>query len=166
MSKNHDNLLKFKYFIYTRAIKRGTPMSFADTMRIWSDINCTLASITSFTQQRTEGVSAGEATANLFGNLTNGIVRNEMAYMMQQAGNPYGNIVNAAAGYGNSYSNTVGTLALMGGVAPWTFFNCGMIGCGYPMYGAGYPTMNFGCPVIGCGMPMASMPMFGLYGLY
>lgn len=124
---------------------------YADTMRIWSDINCTLASLTSYGQQKAEGVSTGQAVANLFGNITNGFVRNDIAYMMQRHGDYLGNAVNMYAGYGNQTSNMIGTLGLMSACSPWSFFNMGM--CYSPMMG--YPM---------CGMPMMGYPMFGVYG--
>ena len=133
-------------------------MSFADTMRVWSNLNCTLASLNSYGQDRLNGVSAGEAVTNLFGNMANGVVRNEIAYDMQLHGNPMGNVINSYAGYGNSASNAIGTMGLMTSCTPWMFFNCfPMLGCGYPMMGCGYPMMGYS-------MPMMGMPMFGVYG--
>lgn len=137
-------------------------MSFADTMRIWSNINCTLASLNTFGQQKLDGVNSGEAVATLFGNMANGVTRNEIAYMMQSHGNPMGNVINSYAGYGNPVSNAIGTLGLMTSCAPWTFFNMGM--CGYPMMGCTMPMYGMGYPMVGCGMPMYGMPMYGVYG--
>jgi hypothetical protein len=137
-------------------------MSYADTMRIWSDINCTLASLASFGQQKAEGVPTGAAVSNLFGNVANGFARNEVAYMMQEAGNPYGNAVNTFAGYGNPASNMIGTMALMNACTPWTFFNMGM--CCYPM-GGYYGAPMFGMTYPMCGMPMMGFPMYGVYGI-
>jgi hypothetical protein len=97
-------------------------MGFADTMRVWSNINCGLASMNTYLQQRNDGVSNQYATMNLFGNLANGIARNEYAYGLQRMGNPSGNIINMYAGYGNPVSNTVGTLGLMS-CSPWMYFN-------------------------------------------
>lgn len=85
-------------------------MGFAETMRIMSNINCGLASTVSYLEQRTSGVPAGYAGINLFGNLANGIARNQVAYEMQLYGNPVGNTINMYSGYGNPVSNTIGTL--------------------------------------------------------
>ena len=100
-------------------------MSFADTMRIWSNLNCGLASMVSYGQMRQNGVTPYYATMGLFGNLTNGIMRNEMAYGMQLMGNPTGNTINMYAGYGNPISNAIGTIGIMSACTPWTFFNMG-----------------------------------------
>ena len=70
-------------------------MSFASTMRILSNINCGLASGVSYIDQRNNGVSRGYALTNLFGNVANGLVRNEAAYEMQKCGNPMGNLINS-----------------------------------------------------------------------
>ena len=51
-------------------------MGFADNMRILSNINCGLASATTFLQQKANGVNPQYATMNLFGNLANGIAKN------------------------------------------------------------------------------------------
>lgn len=99
-------------------------MGFAENMRILSNINCGLASATTYLQQRSEGVNPSFAGINLFGNLANGIARNEVAYDMQKWGNPVGNTINMYAGYGNPVSNTIGTLGLMSACSPWMFFNC------------------------------------------
>ena len=98
-------------------------MSFADNMRILSNINCGLASATTFLQQKSDGVNPQYATMNLFGNLANGIARNEVAYEMQRFGNPTGNMINMYAGYGNPISNAIGTMGLMGACTPnpWMF---------------------------------------------
>ena len=116
-------------------------MGFAETMRILSGINCGLASANTYIGMRTNGVNPGYAAVNLFGNLANGLARNEVAYGMQRMGNPYGNIINSAVGYGNPVSNTIGTLGIMSACSPWMFFNSGCImpyGCfNY------YPGMNF-----------------------
>ncbi|MDE6138607.1 MAG: hypothetical protein K2F57_03975, partial [Candidatus Gastranaerophilales bacterium] len=75
-------------------------MSFADNMRILSNINCGVASTTKFLQQKADGVNPQYATINFFGNLANGIARNEVAYEMQKFGNPVGNMINMYTGYG------------------------------------------------------------------
>jgi hypothetical protein len=127
-------------------------MGFADTMRVWSNINCGLASMNTYFQQRSNGVNTQYATMNLFGNLANGITRNELAYGMQLHGNPSGNMINMFAGYGNPVSNTVGTLGILS-CTPSMFFNAmpycmpmygsvGMGGFGSPMM---YPNMGFYC---------------------
>jgi hypothetical protein len=100
-------------------------MSFADNMRIWSNINCGLASMVSYGQMRLSGASPYYATAGLFGNLANGVMRNEIAYHMQLMGNPVGNNINMFAGYGNPMSNAIGTLGIMSSCSPWMFFNMG-----------------------------------------
>ncbi len=127
-------------------------MSFADTIRVWSNLNCTLSSLNSFGQDKLNGVSTGDAVTNLFGNMANGIVRNEIAYDMQIHGNPMGNVINSYAGYGNPVSNAIGTMGLMTACTPWVYFNC------YPMIGCcGYPMMGYS-------MPMMGIPMFSVYG--
>jgi hypothetical protein len=100
-------------------------MSFADNMRIWSNINCGLASAVSYGQMRQSGVTPYYATMGLFGNLANGIMRNEAAYYMQRMGNPMGNNINMAVGYGNPISNAIGTMGIMSSCSPWMFFNMG-----------------------------------------
>lgn len=129
-------------------------MSFADTMRIWSNINCGLASATSYLEQRTNGVPARYAGLNLFGNLANGIARNEVAYEMQRFGNPAGNLINMYSGYGNPVSNTIGTLGLMGACTPWMYFNsCNYFYNPMPMMGGGFYSgigMGFNPMMGGC----------------
>lgn len=130
-------------------------MSFADNMRILSNINCGLASATSYLEQRTNGVPIGYAGFNLFGNLANGISRNEVAYQMQRYGNPVGNTINMYAGYGNPVSNTIGTLGLMSActINPWMYFNsCNYFYNPMPMFGGGfYSGMGMGfSPFGGC----------------
>ncbi len=98
-------------------------MSFAENMRILSNINCGLASSVSYLEQRNAGVPAYNASINLFGNLANGIARNQIAYDMQLHGNPVGNTINMYAGYGNPVSNAIGTMGLMSACSPWMFFN-------------------------------------------
>lgn len=133
-------------------------MGFAENMRILSNINCGLASGVSYLEQRNQGVPAQYASMNLFGNLANGIARNEVAYGMQKFGNPVGNTINMYAGYGNPVSNAFGTYALMGAVSPWMFFNSpGYMFSPMPMgfYGGGmgfFGGMGFG----GLGMPWGS----------
>lgn len=99
--------------------------SFADNMRILSNINCTLASMNSYMEQRSNGVSAQQAQFNFFGNMANGIARNEIAYGMQRHGNPIGNNVNLYAGYGSNEANQIGTMGLLSAnCSPWMFFGC------------------------------------------
>ena len=61
-------------------------MGFAETMRILSGINCGLASLDTYMEMREAGVNRNYATANLFGNIANGLARNEIAYGMQRMG--------------------------------------------------------------------------------
>ena len=120
-------------------------MGFAENMRILSNINCGLASTVSYLEQRQMGVNPAYAGVNLFGNLANGIARNEVAYEMQKYGNPVGNTINMYAGYGNPVSNTVGTLGLMSACSPWMFFNCpSYMFCPPPMGFWGSMGMGFG----------------------
>lgn len=102
----------------------GGNSSFAKNMFTWSNINCGLASLVSLIQQRNDGVPAGQAAINFAGNLANGFGRNSVAAQMQLYGNPTGNMINAMAGYGNPYSNFVGTTALMSACSPAMFFGC------------------------------------------
>lgn len=99
-------------------------MGYAETIRTLSDINCGLASLVSYGQMRNNGISPYYAGMGLVGNLANGLVRNEIAYGMQRMGNPWGNNINALSGYGNPYSNAIGTLGLMYANAPWMYFGC------------------------------------------
>ena len=122
-------------------------------MRILSNINCGLASATTFLQQKANGVNSQYATMNLLENLANGISRNEVAYEMQKYGNPTGNMINMYAGYGNPISNAVGTMGLIGACTPnpWMFFNSYSFMCPpMPMMGGFYSNMgmgfNFGAP--------------------
>lgn len=113
-------------------------MSFADTMRILSNINCGLASVDTYISQRQSGATVANASYNLFGNLINGFARNEVAFGMQCWGNPMGNAINMFAGYGNPVSNAIGTLGLMSAnCSPWMFFGgmsmCSPMGCCMPM---------------------------------
>jgi len=120
-------------------------MGYAENMRLLSNINCGLASATSFLQQKSNGVSTSNAAVNLAGNLANGIARNEIAYEMQTFGNPVGNTINLYAGYGNNVSNFIGTSALMNACTPWMFFN----------------SYNYCCPPM---MYSYSSPMAGMVG--
>ncbi len=127
-------------------------MGFAETMRILSNINCGLASTINYAEQRQMGAPKGLAAMNLFGNLANGISRNEVAYEMQLHGNPMGNNINLYAGYGNPVSNTIGTLGLMSACSPWMFFNnCQSFYSPMPMMGGGFYA----------GMGMGFNPMMG-----
>jgi hypothetical protein len=124
-------------------------MSYANAIFTLSNINCGLASLNTYLDQRINGVNPQYATMNLFGNLANGIARNEYAYGMQKMGNSAGNLINSISGYGNPVSNTFGTLGLLN-CSPWMYFNC------MPTFGF-YSGMGFGCS------PMMGMPM-GLFG--
>lgn len=130
-------------------------MGFAENMRILSNINCGLASGVTYLEQRTNGVAPQYAAMNLFGNLTNGIARNEIAYGMQRFGNPVGNTINMYAGYGNPVSNAFGTYALMGAVSPWMFFNS-------PSYMFSPMPMGF---YGGMGMGFGGFGSFGGFGM-
>ncbi len=98
-------------------------MGYAENMRILSGINCGLASLVNYGQMRLNGVNPGYAALNLFGNIGNGLARNEIAYEMQKCGNPVGNTINMYAGYGNPVSNAFGTMGLLSACSPWMFFN-------------------------------------------
>lgn len=124
-------------------------MGFADTMRIWSNINCGLASAVNYGEQRHAGAPVGVAGFNFMQNMVNGIARNQVAYQMQSWGNPIGNNINMMAGYGNPVSNAFGTYALMGACTPWMFFNSTPFLCS-PMMGMGgygFGMMPFGSSV-------------------
>ena len=100
-------------------------MGFAENMQILSNINCTLASMNSYMEQRSNGVSAQQAQCNLFTNMANGVARNQVAYDMQRHGNPVGNNINLYAGYGNNQANQIGTMGLLAAnTSPWMFFGC------------------------------------------
>ena len=98
-------------------------MGFAENMRIWSGINCGLASLVGYTQMKSNGVDTNTAIGATAGNVLNGLARNEVAYEMQKMGNPVGNMINMYAGYGNPVSNAIGTAGLLGACSPWVFFN-------------------------------------------
>ena len=98
-------------------------MGYAENMRILSGINCGLASLVGYANMKNNGVGTNNATAATFGNLLNGLSRNEVAYEMQKMGNPVGNNINMYAGYGNPVSNAIGTMGLMSACSPWMFFN-------------------------------------------
>ena len=110
-------------------------MSYADNMYILGNISNLLGSTVTYMEQRKAGVDPMYAGANLFQNLGNGIVRNNIAYGMQRWGNPIGNNINLAYGYGNPWSNTCASMALMTACTPWMFFNSPY--CGMGMYGCG-----------------------------
>ena len=106
-------------------------MGFADTMRILSNINCGLASFNTYMDMRSNGVNKGQALTSLFGNLGNGMIRNEIAYDMQRWGNPVGNVINMYAGYGTpeaNYNGMAGLLcantAFMYTMSPWMYSRC------------------------------------------
>lgn len=120
-------------------------MGFAENMRILSGINCGLASLVNYIDMRNNGVNPNYATMSLFGNIGNGLARNEVAYQMQSMGNPIGNDINMYAGYGNPVSNAIGTMGLMSACSPWMFFNSPCC-CYSPMsyYGGGMMGYNMG----------------------
>lgn len=111
-------------------------MGFAENIRILSNISCGVASLNSYLEQRANGVPSGYASYNLLGNLTNGFIRNEMAYDMQRYGYSYGNYLNSWVGYGNPVSNAIGTMGMLAAYTPWTFFN---LPCGF------FTPMPMGC---------------------
>jgi len=118
-------------------------MGYAENMRILSGINCGLASLVNYGEQRVNGTNPQYAAINLLGNIGNGLARNEIAYEMQKCGNPVGNTINMYAGYGNPVSNAIGTMGLMSACSPWMFFNapCQMFYSPMPMcgmYGGGF----------------------------
>lgn len=120
-------------------------MGFADNMRTLSNINATLASLVTYGQQRQSGVPAQTAAMNLFGNMANGYIRNDIAYGMQKMGNPVGNTINLYAGYGNPTSNYIGTTALFtANINPWMMFNCYSYMPPMPMMGGFYSNMGMG----------------------
>lgn len=96
----------------------------ADTMCAWGSLNCTLASVVTLINEKNNGVPTGYAIADFAGNMANGIGRNLIAADMQRHGNSMGNLINMTTGYGNSYSNFVGTTALMSACSPAMFFGC------------------------------------------
>lgn len=55
-------------------------MGFAENMRIWSGINCGLASLVGYTQMKSNGVDTNTAIGATAGNVLNGLARNEVAY--------------------------------------------------------------------------------------
>ena len=128
-------------------------MGFPEIMRTWSNINCALASTNTYLEQRMNGVSRPNAGLNLIGNLFNGVTRNEIAYEMQNYGDPRGNLINGLVGYGNPVSNTVGTLSLMSACTPWMYFNT------YSYFTL--PPMNCGGFYANMGMGFAPLPPMG-----
>lgn len=140
-------------------------MGFAENMRILSNINCGLASFNTMMEQRSNGVNYTTTGLTLGQNLSNGIIRNEMAYDMQKHGNPVGNLVNMYAGYGTPEANTAGTLGMMSAYMcnPWGFFNSPL--CSYmcgPM--SMTPYMSMGMPgYYGGFMSMGMMPSMGCW---
>lgn len=120
-------------------------MGYAENMRILSGINCGLASLVNYGEMRNNGVNPSYAAMSLFGNIGNGLARNEVAYEMQKWGNPIGNTINMYAGYGNPVSNAIGTMGLMSACSPWMFFNspC-MFYSPMPMYGGFCGGLGYG----------------------
>lgn len=99
-------------------------MGFADNMRIMGNINAVLGSLATYGEMRNNGVPAYQATMGLFGNLGNGLIRNEWAYdMYTHRHNPSGFAINSAYGYGNSVSNALATTAMLyADMPPMMFF--------------------------------------------
>lgn len=104
-----------------------------------SNVNCILGSAISRKQQIDAGVPTPIANYNLFGNIANGIARNEFAYGMQKYWhNPAGNIINSFYGYGSAPANMMASCALMNVCSPWLMFNSGIFR---------YPTMGYYSPM-------------------
>lgn len=135
-------------------------MSFADTMRVLSNIDCGLSSVVTYMKDKQSGKSPVEATGSLFTNITNGVARNEVAYEMQRHGNSLGNFINMYHGYGSAEANAAGTLGLMTATNPWMFFNV------MPSYTMSYTSFNMGYPMMGAYPMMGSYSMFGMGGFY
>lgn len=115
-------------------------MGFAENIRALSGIECLLGSAVSYSDQIKAGVPSPIASANLFGNISNGLIRNEFAYGMQKYwNNPAGNLINSYYGYGNPQANALASISMMNVCSPWLMFNSGIFwgGMGYyypPMY--------------------------------
>ncbi|MBQ8459384.1 hypothetical protein IJ541_04705 [bacterium] len=132
---------------------------YASNMRLFGNINCTLASLVNWGEQRQNGVDPQTANFNFFRNMTNGMARNEIAYDMARHGNYTGINTNIIAGYGNERANAFGTTALLTLNDPYFFF--AMNGCMYPpaMYGTHMHHM-------GMVPPPPPMPMMGMGGFW
>lgn len=112
-----------------------------------SNINNILGSTLGAVQDKQNGASTGESIMNFGLNLTNGAIRNEVAYDMRRTyGTNMGFLVNNMAGYGSAEANQKGMAGLLGAslfnavvTNPWSYGGC----CG-----------GFAAPV----MPM---PVFG-----
>ena len=117
-----------------------------------SNVNNLLGSALGAVQDKQNGASAGESIMNFGLNLTNGAIRNEVAYdMRKHYGTNMGFLVNNMAGYGSAEANQRGMTGLLGASLfnavvsnPWSFGGC----CGgfvapppvmpMPMFGGGY----------------------------
>lgn len=114
-----------------------------------SNVNNLLGSALGAVQDKQNGASAGESIMNFGLNLTNGAIRNEVAYdMRKHYGTNMGFLVNNMAGYGSAEANQRGMTGLLGASLfnavvsnPWSFGGC----CG-----------GFVAPP-----PVMPMPMFG-----
>ncbi len=112
-----------------------------------SNINNILGSTLGAVEDKRNGASTGESIMNFGLNLTNGAVRNEVAYdMRRHYGTNMGFLVNNMAGYGSAEANQKGMAGLLGAslfnavvTNPWSYGGC----CG------------------GFGVPVMTMPVFG-----
>lgn len=111
-----------------------------------SNINNILGSSLGAIQDKQNGASTGESIMNFGLNLTNGAVRNEVAYdMRRNYGTNMGFLVNNMAGYGSAEANQKGMTGLLGASlfnavvsSPWMYGGyCGGFAPMMPMYGAG-----------------------------
>ena len=132
-------------------------MGFPDLMRTLCNIDCIAQSADTYLTQKKEGKSTAAAGVNLFANLANGFVRNDIAYDMQRHGNSWGNFINTSVGYGNAEANATGSLALMSACMPSPrMWFCGggvnYFSCSYPSTFATPPYMQSCCsPYAGFG---------------
>lgn len=134
-----------------------------------SNINNILGSTLGAVEDKRNGASTGESIMNFGLNLTNGAVRNEVAYdMRRQYGTNMGFLVNNMAGYGSAEANQKGMAGLLGAslfnaavTNPWAGCCCGFAAPVMPMpvFGGGCCGGGFFGGVVG-GMPLAT-PYFG-----
>lgn len=120
-------------------------MGYADNMRVLSNLNCGMASLAGYLQNKADGVNTSVAANNAVGNIFNGVLRNEAGYYAYKDFGMRGvNDINLAYGYGDPAKNTAATLGILGVVTPQVFFNS----CNYNyMY-----SQSFGMPYMGLGM--------------
>lgn len=114
-----------------------------------SNVNNLLGSTLGAVEDRQNGASTGESIMNFGLNVTNGAIRNEVAYdMRKRYGTNMGFLVNNMAGYGSAEANQKGMTGLLGAslfnavvTNPWTFGG----GCwGGGFYSAPMMPMMFG----------------------